>query len=655
MRTTLPYRSKKNSLVLIIVGICLTLSALLIAIFQFETLGNIENRISDNVISLIPLKSVSKEIIIVDIDDISLDAVGQWPWPRYRIAFLLDKIMESTPKVIGVDILFAEKDRTSLDNILKSFKHEFNLDIQFENIPPDMGDNDGYLAKVISDKPVILSNYFLFDAKKEDSMCSLKPVEIITQQMDINILEAYGILCNIPVLSYAAGRTGFINNYLDTDGILRRLPLLLGYKNQKYTNLSVAMVMEYLGVDKLNITSDLHGQYLNIDSHNVPIDKNGYALLNFRGRGRSFQYISAVDVLNNNYNKSDFNNKIVLVGATAKGLNDFFQVSIDPYYPGVEVHATLIDNLLDDDLYQIPYWNNFLQYFLIIFCGVLMSFVAAYRQAKIIVWVAIGLSIFIISILFVCLWSKFVVMVLIPLALVFIIFMVLNFMNYRLQEKQAVTWIQTILDAQRTTIISMAAVAESRDPETGEHLQRTQLYIKLLAEALVARNVYTDQLDPEFIELLWESAPLHDIGKVGIPDHILLKPAGLTEDEFTEMKKHAEYGRDIIASTRSRSDDCGYLEVGEEIAYGHHERWNGEGYPQGLKGEDIPLSARLMAVADVYDALISKRVYKPPFSYEFAENRILEISGTHFDPAIIDVFREIKDRFREIGEMYKDK
>lgn len=214
-------------------------------------------------------------------------------------------------------------------------------------------------------------------------------------------------------------------------------------------------------------------------------------------------------------------------------------------------------------------------------------------------------------------------------------------------------------DVQRikdVTIIAMASLAETRDNETGNHIRRTQNYVKALAEHLSRQEQFAETLDDETIDLLYRSAPLHDIGKVGIPDSILLKPGRHTPEEFEIMKTHAVLGAEAIMEAEKVLDDSetSFLRYAREIAQNHHEKWDGSGYPAGLKGEEIPLSGRLMAVADVYDALISKRVYKPAFSHDDAVAYIRDGRGGHFDPAIVDAFLEIADRFREIAREFAD-
>ena len=208
---------------------------------------------------------------------------------------------------------------------------------------------------------------------------------------------------------------------------------------------------------------------------------------------------------------------------------------------------------------------------------------------------------------------------------------------------------------QDVTIMAMASLAETRDNETGNHIRRTQLYVKRLALQLREHPRFSAFLNDRTIELLFKSAPLHDIGKIGIPDNILLKPGKLTAEEFEIMKTHTTLGRSSIEDAERRLGmKVDFLTLAKEIAYSHQEKWDGSGYPEGAKGDAIPISARLMALADVYDALISKRVYKPAFSHEDAFKIVLEGKGSHFDPDIVDAFVAIAEDFRSIAETHRD-
>jgi response regulator RpfG family c-di-GMP phosphodiesterase len=208
---------------------------------------------------------------------------------------------------------------------------------------------------------------------------------------------------------------------------------------------------------------------------------------------------------------------------------------------------------------------------------------------------------------------------------------------------------------QEVTILSLASLAESRDNETGNHIRRTQHYVRLLAKHLQSHPRFAAVLTDSAVELICKSAPLHDIGKVGISDQILLKPGSLTPDELEAMKAHTTIGRDAIErAEKTLGSRVQFLQFAKEMAYSHQEKWDGSGYPRGISGENIPVSARLMAVADVYDALVSRRVYKAALSHAEAVAIIVAGRGTHFDPDIVDAFSELSDEFQKISLQYAD-
>ncbi len=206
---------------------------------------------------------------------------------------------------------------------------------------------------------------------------------------------------------------------------------------------------------------------------------------------------------------------------------------------------------------------------------------------------------------------------------------------------------------------ALASLAETRDDETGQHIARTQGYVQVLAQYLADQPKWQDTITPEWVRLVTEAAPLHDIGKVGIPDHILLKPGKLDPHEWEVMKTHADLGaRAIERAIRSQAEadrvPLEFMNVAVDLARHHHEKWDGSGYPGGLAGTEIPLSARIMAVADVFDALISRRVYKPAFSMEKSQAILHEGRGTHFDPELIDTFDACCDEIARIARNHAD-
>lgn len=224
------------------------------------------------------------------------------------------------------------------------------------------------------------------------------------------------------------------------------------------------------------------------------------------------------------------------------------------------------------------------------------------------------------------------------------------------QSEQLVRSKQEVIASQGATITALCSLTEVRDNETGGHIRRTQHYVRVLAERLRDHPRFRHELNDETIDMMFRSAPLHDVGKVAIPDAILLKQGKLTPAEWEIMKRHPTYGRDAIAEAELELGDQGgsFLRFAREIAHCHHEKWDGSGYPQGLAGDDIPVSARLMAAADVYDALMSRRAYKEAYSHQRAMEMIQAERGRHFDPDVVDALQGLAETCRDIAQRYCD-
>lgn len=215
---------------------------------------------------------------------------------------------------------------------------------------------------------------------------------------------------------------------------------------------------------------------------------------------------------------------------------------------------------------------------------------------------------------------------------------------------------QRILSLETTsiTLFSLAKLAESKDPDTGNHLERIRAYSKVLAETLMANQDFNSAgLPSRFPQLLFDTSPMHDIGKVGIPDYVLLKPGSLSDDEWVIMKRHTEIGAETLDAALEKYPQAEFLRIARDIAWAHHEQWDGSGYPRHLKGEEIPLSARIVALADVYDALTVKRVYKSAFAHEVARGIILSGTGKHFDPQVVNAFLKSETAFLAIRDQYR--
>ena len=210
------------------------------------------------------------------------------------------------------------------------------------------------------------------------------------------------------------------------------------------------------------------------------------------------------------------------------------------------------------------------------------------------------------------------------------------------------------LETREMVIFALAKLAESRDHETGSHLERVQHYSRRLAEGLAKMPQFAREIDGDFIRLVFQTSPLHDVGKVSVPDSVLLKPGRLTADEFEIMKTHTTVGADTLETALAKYPQAPFLQIARDIALSHHERWDGQGYPHGLRGTRIPLAARIVAVADVYDALTSRRVYKDAYSHETARDIIVADSEKHFDPNVVTAFLSAEQDFIRIRQRFSD-
>ena len=599
--------------------------------------------------------------VIVDIDEKSLKQYGQWPWPRYRIATLINKLRNLGALSIGLDMLFAEEDRASIHSIRKELSRDFGIKLDFREVPQDLRDNDQRLAKALSGGSVVLGYQFLFDEGSDSESCLLHPIHVNELRHDEAerdsklFIRARGVSCNLEMFSEATAASGFFNISPDTDGILRRVPLIMEHKGKLYPSLALGTLMKALGVNDIVLRTDRKGvDSLYLNQTPIPITSGGL-LIRFRGKGRTFGYVSAADVLSDRIPEGKMRGKIVFVGTSASGLKELKPTPFDPVFPGVEVHATVVDNILKKDFIFRPKWAAGLESLGMLVLGLISAWILA--------WTGAGRSSLLLGVVGVGVWQASVwtfrnegifISPVLPLIVLVCNFSILTFVRFWQEEQRVKERTRELAMVQEATIESMSSLTETRDPGTGEHIRRTQNYIRLLAEYLKNQPRFSPILDEETIDLLCKSAPLHDIGKVGVSDRILLKPGRLSDQEFEEMKRHTVYGRDTIRAAERNLGNTSFLRIAREIAYTHHERWDGSGYPEGLKGEQIPVPGRLMALADSYDALTSRRVYKPRIPHEKAVEIIIEEKGSHFDPEVVDAFLEVREEFRQIALKYGD-
>jgi HD-GYP domain-containing protein (c-di-GMP phosphodiesterase class II) len=595
-------------------------------------------------------------ITIVDIDDVSLANAGQWPWPRYRLARLLGILAQARPSAMAMDILFPEPDRLSLARIKEQFKTDFQLDIGFQNVPDSLTDNDGFFGHILGQTQTIGARYFYFDHATTGEVCKGGGLEIEDGGGLEDIPRASGALCNTPKLEMRLTGAGFINNQYDRDGLLRKTPLLIRHRSGLFPHLALALYMAEQGLTRLETGRDRLGPYLKAGNAVIPVTGRGFAHMRFEGSAGRFPTISALDVLNRNFDPALVRGRAILIGSSAVGLKDIHPTVFDPHFPGIEVSAVLLDNIHRSAFFRIPDKGPHGAAVVCLALGATMLLIFSRRPTPLALlagsaaWA--GGSLALVTALFQ--FFGIYVSPSAPLVLALVLFVLLSFIRFAAEKQAAFTWFRHLSAAQNLTMQIMVDMVETRDPETGEHIVRTQHYARAVALRLRQKGLFREVLTDEYIHTLFLSVPLHDIGKVGIPDRILLKPGRLTEGEFRHMKLHAVYGRTILRQAADKIEGSNYLAMGEDIAGTHHEKWDGTGYPRGLSGEEIPLSGRIMAIADVYDALISKRCYKPPFTHEKAMSIILEEKGKLFDPVVVDAFLDIEDQVVEIAGRFGD-
>ena len=527
-------------------------------------------------------------------------------------------------------------------------------------------DHDKALGEVLSRGPFVLGYRFTFAAEDGGSSeCLLHPVSLVAvgkkgaEEATRFLFQARDVVCSLTVLCKQAVSSGFLNAIPDSDGVLRRIPLMVRYDGNIYPSLTLAVLMKALGTDRLALDADPGGiTALHLGDRTIPLDGKGDLLIRYRGNGKTLAYVSAGDILAGRVPAERIKRRVVFVGATAVGLADHHVTPLDPVFPGVEVLATAADNILRKEFFFRPVWAPGAELLLILGAGLLSTVLLTWAgPVPSLIFLCIGASA-LWGLSFSALYRQGMFLSpVIPLVTLLGNFSFLIFLKYRYEARQAKARTKEIAITQDFTIRCLASLTETRDSETGGHILRTQQYVRTICRQLTGQERFRDLLDDATIDDLYKSAPLHDIGKVGVPDSILRKPGKLTDEEFEEMKRHTTYGRDAILRAEERfgkGASSSFLRLAKEMAYTHHEKWDGTGYPERLRGSDIPLSGRIMALADVYDALVCHRVYKPPIVHEEAVSLIVQLRGILFDPAVVDAFLEVQKEFKEIADSFAD-
>jgi HD-GYP domain-containing protein (c-di-GMP phosphodiesterase class II) len=636
----------RGRLLIIACGFTITLLFCALSLNRPAFLAQLDDRFFDcQITDDVPPKGYSVPLVVA-VDDDSLARFGRWPWPRALVAQLFTRIAEQGPAGVGIDAIFAEQE----------------LPLSGKKLPPSAGKispGDMALTSALAGGPFVLGYALTFAPQtaviENDDL--LQPLKIVSVRKTgaadsrQQLWQATGAVTSLPEFTRSVTSSGFLNAAMGQAGILRQMPVLIERNGRVYPSLALATFLRTASGREALLESDWSGESaLKIGSRRIPLDSRGRLLLRFRGWHGRIKPISAAALLQGNIPGNALKGRLVFVGATATGMGEAVATPLNSLLAGVQIHAITAENILNDDFARPAPWIYRL--LAILALGVLSTLVCVGMPvirgaiilcvATIVAWQGSG-SLFRADGLFLS--------PVLPLLVLSANFSMLSLIRSIFVEKRAQRQTLDLAVSRDFIMTSLASLAEIRDTETGAHILRTQRYLYILCQGLSRHPRFQHLLSPEKIDLISKLAPLHDIGKVGLPDHLLRKTTGFTAEEYEEVKKHALYGRDAIAKAESRAGSYNdeLLQYAKDIAYSHHERWDGTGYPEGLAGERIPWPARLMALADAYDAMVSRRIYKEPIPHETAVRIIVEGRGTLFDPDIVDAFLKVEKKWRQIA------
>ena len=390
-----------DSFFLIITGLAVSFLIAALYIFQPPILQFVDYKIYDQYVRSSPVGQKTGIPVIVDIDDESLTELGQWPWPRYRMALLLAKIQQAGALSTGLDILIGEPDRTSPETIRESLRQELGVTVDFKGLPQGLMDNDKVLADVLRQGRYVLGFYFDFmeeekDPSVKDLPCFAKPISIAQikakgapalKDLTLNALDA---ICPLPVLAKASPLCGFYNTITDYDGVVRRVPLIISYNGKQYPSLALATLMKAIGRKNILVkTSSIGIESIRLGKTTIPVDAKGQMMIRYRGGMTEFPYYSAKDILSGKVGAKELKGKIVFMGTSAAGLRDLRVTPFASDYPGVEVHATIVDNILTKDFILKPDWVPGLELLLVLLAGIVSMVLLTWSRS---LWMIIPIA-----------------------------------------------------------------------------------------------------------------------------------------------------------------------------------------------------------------------------------------------------------------------
>ena len=666
------FLTKAGRSLVLAAGCALTLALGAVSLLRPAFLANLDGRFFDALVPNDKPPAGYQLPVVVALDDASLARFGRWPWPRTLVADLLGRIAAQHPASVGIDIIFAERELPPPGAPAARGSSGLAPGAAAGPGPEDPGapapggagglsPGDLALARALAAGPFVLGYEMTFapTADSPDAAGLVHPLNLVSlaetgsRDPENGLWKATGAVTSRPEFSRCVGLSGFVNAAMEQDGILRRMPVLIRHGDRVYPSLALAAVLRSRSLPEAVLASTWFGDVtLAIGERRIPLDDRGRLLLRYRGWHGGTEPLSAAALLEGRVPPGALRGRVVLVGATATGMGESVTTPVQQssLLSGVQVHAIAAENILNGDFAGNAPW--IFRLCATLFLGALATLSCAFLPAlggALLLCLAGGAA-----------WlgscglfqgSGLFLSPVLPVLALALNFSLLAPIRLFCGEKRGLRQTRDLAATRDFVMSSLAALTEIRDTETGAHIMRTQRYLHILCQELTRCPRYRQLLDPDTIDLLAKLAPLHDIGKVGLPDHLLHKTSAFTAEEYREVKKHAAYGRDTILKAEQRAGirDDELLRYAKDMAYSHHERWDGSGYPEGLRGEEIPWVGRIMAIADTYDALISRRVYKEPIPRDTAVRIIAKGSGKLFDPDIVDAFTKVEEQWWQIA------
>ena len=622
-----------------------------------------------------PRQPNAQPVAIVEIDEASLAKVGQWPWPRNKLAQLIDAIGRYEPAAIGLDIYMPEPDQTSPARVAANLPPEAaHLAKSLEGLPS----HESVLAEALRRQTTVLGAAGLDQASFTTSAgLRTAPLNVLSGDPLFLVRRFEHVLASLPELQAAATGQAVLSVDLE-GGVVRRIPLVMAVGDRLVPGLPIEMLRTASGSSAIDVTAGASGiETVGVAELNVPTQANGEIWLHYAPIKSSIgRYVSAVDILEGKTAPDVLAGKLVLLGLTGTGLNDMRMTALGELVPGIEIQAQVIEALFDGRFLLRPWWMKWVETAGLLICGLLLvwyvprtdSRFASYLKMvpRASLWLTLGLN----SLLITCGYLIFRQSgYLVDASSYFLVLsgvmgsLISSAMIEIANEAEALAKEQQRMRDAANLVAG--ELKQTLDQRSGKIVHRSQVrighFVRVLAQKLAMEPEFAAALSPKTIDLLERAAPLHDIGITPAINDVISKPGGRTPEELRLMRQHVTIGSMAIdAAAKVLGEQSGeealteFLTLFREAAEGHHERWDGTGYPAGRKGEDIPLAARIVAIADVYDALICHRPHRQAGTPQDAYEAICSGSGTQFDPRLVDAFREVADEFARIAAQYPD-